>query len=108
MGRLALPLHLAGAFVSALSRTGSELQALLRKHPQVCPICRFVDASMGQYIDLLFFERVTDIATREGIRRAGGFCRYHARLISQQADALGTAIIMKDLLINDLRAIDPA
>jgi len=61
---------------------------------------------MGQYIDLLFFERVTDISTRETIRRARAFCRYHARRVSQQADALGTAIIMKDVLINDLRDID--
>lgn len=69
----------------------------------MCPICRFVDEGMRQYVDLLFFERVTDIATREAIRKARAFCRYHARLVSKQADALGTAIIMKDILINDLR-----
>lgn len=92
--------------MAALSRTAFEIQALLRKEPHVCPICRFVDAGMGQYIDLLFFERVTDVATRETIRKARGFCRYHARRVSDQADALGTAIIMKDVLINDLRDID--
>jgi hypothetical protein len=92
--------------MAAISRTAFELQTLLRKEPQRCSICRFVDGAMAQYIDLLFFERVTDVETRDGIRRAGGFCRYHARRISQQADALGTAIIMKDLLINDLRALD--
>ena len=92
--------------MAALSRTAFELQALLRKEPHTCPICRFVDNGMGQYIDLLFFERVTDISTRETIRRARAFCRYHARRVSQQADALGTAMIMKDVLINDLRDID--
>jgi hypothetical protein len=92
--------------MATLSRTAYELQTLLRKEPQRCAVCRFVGNALRQDIDLLFFERVTDVETRATIRRAGGFCRYHARRIAEQADALGTAIIMKDLLINDLRAID--
>lgn len=89
-----------------LDRTAFEIQRLLTRSPTICPICLSVTESVKRHIDHLFYERVTDIATRAAIRRAQGFCRYHARLVSVQADALGTALIMRDVVINELRAID--
>lgn len=89
-----------------LSRTAFELRALVEREPGVCPICRFTRQGIEQDIDGLFYERVNDGPTREAIRRSGGFCRYHARLVEQHGDALGTGIIMRDLLTNDLRAIE--
>lgn len=89
----------------SLDRTAVEMQRLLKSSPQVCLACLSVTDSVKKHIDSLFYERVTDIATREAIRRAQGFCRYHARLVSAQGDALGTALIMRDVLINELRAI---
>jgi hypothetical protein len=91
---------------SGIDRTGYEMQRLLERRPTVCAICQVVDATMRTHIDHLFYERVTDIATRDAIRQAKGFCRHHARLVSQQADALGTALIMQDILVNELRAIE--
>jgi hypothetical protein len=61
---------------------------------------------MKAHIDALFYERVTDISTREAIREAGGFCSRHSRLVSRQADALGTALIYADVLRHQLRAIE--
>lgn len=91
---------------TALDRTGYEMQRLLLRRPAVCPICQVVGESVTKHVDALFYERVNDIETREAIRKAKGFCRFHARLVSQQADALGTALILQDILINELRAID--
>lgn len=86
-----------------MSRTTHELQLALQRDPHACPTCRFVDDAVRNHIDALFYERATDVATRETIRTARGFCRYHARLVSGHADALGTALILQDVLINDLR-----
>jgi hypothetical protein len=91
---------------SNLGRTAFELKRMLEKKPEICPICRLVTDSIKQYVDYLFYENVNDSSVREGIRDAHGFCRYHSQLISNQADALGSAIILQDVLTNDLREID--
>lgn len=86
-----------------MTRTAFELKRALQRSPQVCPACTFVDDGLKNHIDALFYERAVDVATRQTIREARGFCRFHARLVSSYADALGTALIMQDVLINDLR-----
>jgi hypothetical protein len=86
-----------------MSRTAFEMKRALQRFPHACPTCAFVDDGVRNHIDALFYERATDVATRETIRSARGFCRYHARLVSDHADALGTALILQDVLINDLR-----
>jgi hypothetical protein len=86
-----------------MSRTAFEMKRALQRSPHACPTCTFVDDGMRNHIDALFYERATDVATRERIRSARGFCRYHAGLVSDHADALGTALILQDVLINDLR-----
>jgi hypothetical protein len=86
-----------------MSRTAFEMKHALQRVPHECPTCTFVDDGVRNQIDALFYERATDVATRETIRSARGFCRYHARLVSSHADALGTALILQDVLINDLR-----
>lgn len=85
-----------------MSHTAFELQDLVRRGPQVCPVCRLVEREMRRHVDRLFFDRVNDIPTRERIRASGGFCRRHTRLILRQADALGTAIIYRDVLSHTL------
>lgn len=91
---------------AAPGRTAFELRHVWETERGVCPLCRFVATSLEHSIDSLFYENVNDPPTRDAIHKAGGFCRYHARLISRQADALGTAIILNDVLTNDLRDID--
>lgn len=87
-------------------RTAFELKRLWDDQPRVCPLCRFVATAVEQYVDGLFYEMVNDPPTRDAIRAAGGFCRYHAALIAKQGDALGTAIILQDVLTQGLRAIE--
>jgi hypothetical protein len=86
-----------------LGKTAFELGLILQRDPKTCPVCRFVARGMKDYVDALFYERVTDVPTRQAIRDARGFCRRHARMVSLQADALGTTLIMEDILKNDLR-----
>jgi len=89
-----------------IGRTAAEMQRAIEDQPGVCPICRFTALSMQQYVDYLFYERVTDRDTREAIRAARGFCPRHTRLVRRQADVLGTALIYVDVLTNELRALD--
>jgi hypothetical protein len=89
-----------------LGQTPFELGRILQREPDTCPLCRFVAQGMKQHVDALFYERVTDVPTRQAIREARGFCRRHARLVSLQADALGTTLIMEDILSNDLRDLE--
>jgi hypothetical protein len=96
----------SSSFDGTLSRTAFELKRIWEAVPRICGICRFVTSSIEQRVDSLFYENVNDPPTREEIRKAGGFCRYHAHFINQQADALGTAIILRDVLTNHLRTID--
>jgi hypothetical protein len=91
---------------ASLSRTAFELKRIWQAQPRMCGICRFVTTAIEQDIDSLFYENVNDPPTREAIRVAGGFCRYHAGIVARQADALGTAIILRDVLNTELRRID--
>lgn len=90
----------------SLSRTADELRSRLQRRPDRCPVCDFVSHGIRQHVDSLFYELVTDPPVREAIRKAGGFCRPHARLVEQQADALGTSLILGDVLDTELRAMD--
>jgi hypothetical protein len=89
-----------------MTRTAFEMKRALERAPHTCPTCAFVDDGVRNHIDALFYERAVDVATRETIRAARGFCRHHARLVSRHADALGTALILRDVLINDLRDLE--
>jgi hypothetical protein len=89
-----------------LSRTAFELKRIWEAKPRVCGVCRVVTTAIEQRVDTLFYENVNDPPTRDAIRRTRGFCRYHAFVIVQQADALGTAIILRDVLTHDLRDIE--
>lgn len=94
------------ARTKSLGRTAHEMKEAMARAPDVCPVCRFTAGSMKEYVDYLFYEQVTDRTMRAAIRAAGGFCRRHASLVRRQADALGTALIYKDVLTNELRAFD--
>lgn len=89
-----------------MGRTEFELQRVLERGRPRCPVCVFVTDATLRYVDALFYENVNDIAIRDQIRKDQGFCRYHAQMVSRQADALGTAIILKDVLTNVLREVD--
>jgi hypothetical protein len=91
-----------------MGRTAQQMTEMLRKDQTACPICGFVGAQIRSYIDAVFYDQITDVDVRARMREAGGFCRYHARLVSEQRDALGTALVMHDIIINRLRAMRSA
>ncbi|MBV9282244.1 MAG: hypothetical protein JOZ41_19355 [Chloroflexi bacterium] len=89
-----------------LSRTAFELQGALGERPEACCVCLVVGKALRDHVDGLFYERVNDLQTRDVLREAGGFCRYHARLVLDQADALGSALILRDMLQQHLRRLE--
>jgi len=70
-----------------------------------CAICRRIGEATFNYVDSLLYENVNDHATREKLKASFGFCVKHSELLFKIGDALGTAIIYKDILnvfLNDL------
>ncbi len=67
-----------------------------------CPICGIVIDDSRAYLDSVFYERVTDVPTREMLRESFGLCNPHTWLLrdlpASSAPDLGFAIIAKDLL----------
>ncbi|HZU13782.1 MAG TPA: DUF6062 family protein [Chloroflexota bacterium] len=91
---------------SQLSTTAFELKRLWQDGSDVCGVCLAVRRGVERRIDALFYENVNDVPARQAIRQAGGFCRYHAGFILRQGDALGTAIILRDVLTAHLRSLE--
>ncbi len=67
-----------------------------------CPICTIVLRDSRAYLDSVFYERITDVPTRMGLRDSLGLCNLHTWLLrdlpGSSAPDLGFAIIAKDLL----------
>jgi hypothetical protein len=91
---------------SSLGRTADELKRILQQGQPLCSVCLFAHAALLRYVESLFYERVNDVGTRAELRKSGGFCRFHAQAISNHADALGSAIILEDLIKQVVRGIE--
>lgn len=63
-----------------------------------CALCRLVRQAVHRYLDHLLYENVNDPGVRGGLRRARGFCNLHAWQLHEEHDALGTAILYRDVL----------
>ena len=78
-----------------------------------CPICTIVLRDSRAYLDSVFYERITDVPTRMGLRDSFGLCNLHTWLLrdlpGSSAPDLGFAIIAKDLLSRFQRmTVEPA
>lgn len=73
-----------------------------------CPICALLQRSLRRYIDGICYEGVGDQRTRAVIRAARGFCADHGRMLRAARDALGAAIIHRDVLANLARELEAA
>jgi hypothetical protein len=71
-----------------------------------CAICRVTEEAGRDYLDALFYEMVNDVEVREKLRASRGFCRRHAAFGYQAGNALGAAIIYRDLLMQFARGLD--
>jgi len=67
-----------------------------------CPICGIVIDDSRAYLDSVLYERVTDVPTREMLRKSFGLCNPHTWLLrdlpASSAPDLCFAIIARDLL----------
>ncbi len=70
-----------------------------------CAICRRINEATFNYVDSLLYEDVNDQAIREKLKASFGLCVKHSELLFKIGDALGTAIIYKNIVnvfLNDL------
>lgn len=76
-------------------------------HPG-CPVCQMVDRAVRQYVDMFFYENITNVERRAEIRAARGYCSVHGALLAGRSHMLGTAIIQHDVINDVLRELDRA
>lgn len=64
-----------------------------------CVVCRLSLRSVSRMIRSIAYEQVNDVALREQLRRAAGFCNAHAyQWLADARSVLGTALIYRDVL----------
>ena len=79
-------------------KLGYELFLALRRPG--CPICGMTAQAVTRHLESTSYENATDVEVRAGLRAAQGWCADHAQQWLAQLDALGTALIYKDVLDN--------
>ena len=64
-----------------------------------CVVCRLSLRSVSRLLRSIAYEQVNDVALREQLRRAAGFCNPHAhQWLAESKSVLGTALIYRDVL----------
>ncbi len=83
---------------------------LLEALPQAdCVVCRLVDVAVRQHIDMFVYENITNLARREEIRLAHGYCSVHTTIfMNGYGRLLSLATVEQDILANVLRRVDHA
>jgi len=72
-----------------------------------CPICLRIVEETRRGMENLLYENVNDPAIRAQIRCDGGLCARHSRQLARFGDALGCAIIFRDVLSAASAALGP-
>lgn len=70
-----------------------------------CAICQLSQRTLQRYLSALANEGVTDRQQRDRIRASYGFCAAHGRMVRSGRDALGSAIIHRDMVNNLSKAL---
>lgn len=83
---------------SAIPRDKAGYDLYMALHQPGCPICRLTNQAVERSLANTSYENVNDPGAREEMRAAQGWCAVHAARWLEQLDALGTAIIYKDVL----------
>jgi hypothetical protein len=63
-----------------------------------CGVCALTRRGLQRYFDALAHEGVGDERLRAQIRGARGFCAAHGRMLRAARDALGAAIVQRDVI----------
>ena len=71
-----------------------------------CPLCNRIRKLSRNFLDSLYYERVTDVGTRVNLRKSKGFCNFHAWMSTEiRNSGSGIAIIYKDLLDSEINQL---
>lgn len=73
-----------------------------------CSFCRLLDASSNRLVEAVLFEMVNDVAVRQELNAARGYCRRHSALLVRPGGALGSATMMQGVLKDLIRTLDAA
>ena len=73
-----------------------------------CPVCLRVAEETRRSIESFLYESVNDPGLRDQIRRDGGLCHRHTWQLVGFADALGCAILFRDVLAASTERLDCA
>jgi hypothetical protein len=71
-----------------------------------CPVCRLIDRAVRQYVDVFFYENITNVARRAEIRASRGYCSVHGAMLGGPSRMLGIAIIQHDVINDVLREVN--
>jgi Family of unknown function (DUF6062) len=89
------------------SRTYYDLLEALPKPD--CVVCRLVDEAVRQHIDMFVYENITNLARREEIRLAHGYCSIHTTIfMNGYGRLLSLATVEQDILNDVQRRINHA
>ena len=75
-------------------------------HGPGCAFCRSLDKHADKFVDSILWEMVNDPGTRIELNQARGYCNQHAWLLVRGGAALGTAILMNDVVKTLLKVAD--
>jgi Family of unknown function (DUF6062) len=77
-----------------------------------CPLCRERDRTEAAFLEAILAESVNDVAFRQGLDVARGFCATHSRAVldtdRRRAGSLGAAILLRATLVLRLAELDAA
>jgi Family of unknown function (DUF6062) len=71
-----------------------------------CPICRRLVEENRRSIEGFLYESVNDPALRDEIRKDRGFCHRHSWQLARFGNALGSAILFRDVLNTSSQLLD--
>lgn len=88
---------------TAISRHSRTYFALIEQMPEAgCVVCRMVNDAAARYIDIFIYESITNVARREEIRMARGFCSYHTTLFTATPGRLLSLATLEQDVLNDV------
>jgi hypothetical protein len=77
-------------------------------HEPGCAVCRLALRSVARLLQSIAYEQVNDVALRQELRHARGFCNQHAfQWLREARSVLGSALIYRDVLRASLRDLSP-
>ena len=81
-----------------------KLEEALKK--EGCAVCRLIEDAAHSYLDNLLYELVNDPSVQQELRDSLGLCNRHAYQMLEFGDGLGTAILYRVVVEEELARLD--